>query len=114
MKIDDLLKLLDAGFSKNDIFTLLGQQNEAPVQDAQQEATEQQAQEAQPAKDAQQAAPAKEAQQAAPVDDKRLKDIETKLNYVVDRFNYMAVQQSKQPEQDKKETIEDILSNFVK
>ena len=91
MKINDLMKLIDAGFSKEDIFNLLGENDPAPEAPAD---------------------PAPEA--SAPFDDKRLKEIETKLNYVVDRFNYMAVQNSKQPEQQNKETIEDILSTFVK
>ena len=99
MKINDLMKLIDAGFSKEDIFNLLGENDPAPEAPAD------------PAPEAP-ADPAPEA--SAPFDDKRLKEIETKLNYVVDRFNYMAVQNSKQPEQQNKETIEDILSTFVK
>ena len=48
----------------------------------------------------------------APEDD-RLKQLETKLDYVVNRFNYLAVQNSKQPEE-KTETIEDILASVIK
>ena len=46
-------------------------------------------------------------------DDDRLTKLETKLDYVINRFNYLAVQQSQQPDQ-KDESVDDILASVVR
>ena len=92
MKIDDLVLLIKAGYTKADIEALGIAMNADPVPEVPADPTPE--------------TPAK------PEDD-RLKQLETKLDYVVNRFNYMAVQNSKQPEE-KAETIEDILASVIK
>ena len=92
MKIDDLVLLIKAGYTKADIEALGIAMNADPVPEVPADPTTE-----------------------TPVqpDDDRLKQLETKLDYVVNRFNYMAVQNSKQPEE-KTETIEDILASVIK
>ena len=103
MKINDIITLTQAGWTKDEIMSLVN--NEA--QDPQQPADPQQEQ--QPA-----AQPEQPAQQTAGVSlDDRFAQMETKLDYVINRFNYMAVQNSQQPDQPG-ETIEDILSSVVR
>lgn len=103
MKINDIITLTQAGWTKDEIMSLVN--NEA--QDPQQPADPQQEQ--QPA-----AQPEQPAQQPAGVSlDDRFAQMETKLDYVINRFNYMAVQNSQQPDQPG-ETIEDILSSVVR
>ena len=91
MKIDDLLTLINAGYTKADIEQLLISANQQPEQPQPQPQPEQQPQ---------------------PADD-RIKQLETKLDYVINRFNYMSVQNSRQPEQ-KTETVDDILSSVIR
>ena len=91
MKIDDLLTLINAGYTKADIEQLLISANQQPEQQPQPEQPEQQPQ---------------------PSDD-RIAQLETKLDYVINRFNYMSVRDSRQPEQ-KTETVEDILSSVIR
>ena len=103
MKINDIITLTQAGWTKDEIMSLVN--NEA--QDPQQPADPQQEQ--QPA-----AQPEQPVQQPAGVSlDDRFAQMETKLDYVINRFNYMAVQNSQQPDQPG-ETIEDILSSVVR
>ena len=45
--------------------------------------------------------------------DDKIKALETKIDYLVNRLNYIAVQGSKQPDEHK-ETVEDILSSMVR
>ena len=92
MKIDDLVLLIKAGYTKADIEALGIAMNADPVPEVPADPTPE-----------------------TPVqpEDDRLKQLETKLDYVVNRFNYMAVQNSKQPEE-KTETIEDILASVIK
>ena len=60
------------------------------------------------------AQPEQPAQQPAGVSlDDRFAQMETKLDYVINRFNYMAVQNSQQPDQPG-ETVEDILASVVR
>lgn len=102
MKIEDLVSLTKMGFSRDDIMRLVGNDTHAepaaPVDPEPEQA---------PAADPEPAVP------AAPVEDDRIKQIETKLDYVINRFNYMSVQNSKQPETGT-ETVDDILAKFVK
>lgn len=102
MKIEDLVSLTKMGFSRDDIMRLVG--NDTPADPA---APADPEPEQAPAADPEPAAP------AAPVEDDRIKQLETKLDYVINRFNYLSVQNSKQPETGT-ETVDDILAKFVK
>ena len=107
MKIDNLVLLLEKGFSKDEIMALCGEAQPSAAADpapaAQPEAA---------------AAPAQPEQQAAqqpaqqPADD-RLTKLETKLDYAINRLNYMAVQSSQQPAQ-QQESVDDILASVVR
>ena len=107
MKIDDLLTLINAGYTKADIEQLLISANQQPEQPQPQPQPEQ----PQPQPEQPQPQPQPE-QQPQPADD-RIKQLETKLDYVINRFNYMSVQNSRQPEQ-KTETVDDILSSVIR
>ena len=102
MKINDIITLTQAGWSKDEIMSLVnGEAQDQPQQPDQQPE--------QPA-----AQPEQPVQQPAGVSlDDRFAQMETKLDYVINRFNYMAVQNSQQPDQPG-ETIEDILSSVVR
>lgn len=98
MKIEDLVTLTKAGYTKADIEALgiaLGQIN-----------NEVKSEETKPAEEV------KPVEEVKP-DEDRLKQMETKLDYAINRLNYMSVQGSSQPEQ-KKESIEDILQSVLK
>lgn len=100
MKINDIITLTQAGWTKDEIMQLVN--SEQPEQPAP-EQPEQPAPEQQ-----EQSAP----EQQKPDDDK-IKQLETKLDYVINRFNYLAVQQSSQP-QGKEESLDDILASVVR
>lgn len=102
MKINDIITLTHAGWTKDEIMSLVnGEAQDQPQQPDQQPE--------QPA-----AQPEQPVQQPAGVSlDDRFAQMETKLDYVINRFNYMAVQNSQQPDQPG-ETIEDILSSVVR
>ena len=93
MKLDDLVLLIKAGYTKADI-EQLGIAVGVP------EVPEQLPVEEPPK------------QLDIPQDDERMKNLENKLDYVINRFNYMAVQGSNQPAQSE-ETVDDILKKFV-
>ncbi len=102
MKIDDLVLLIKAGYTKANIEQLgisMGLDEvhvEAPAEAPVEAPVEQ-----------------KEVEdKTAPVDD-RMTKLENKLDYVINRFNYMSVQQSAQPET-KVETVDDILASMIK
>ena len=102
MKINDIITLTQAGWTKDEIMSLVN----GEVQDQPQQP------DPQPEQPATQ--PEQPAQQPAGVSlDDRFAQMETKLDYVINRFNYMAVQNSQQPDQPG-ETIEDILSSVVR
>ena len=103
MKLDDLITLHNAGYTKEDIFKILGTDQPAPADPPEQ-------QPADPAPDAKQQEQPKP--EAAPADDK-IKQLETKLDYAINRLNYMAVQGSQQPA-GKEESLDDILSSVVR
>lgn len=93
MKINDIITLTQAGWTKDEIMSLVNNESQDQQPDPQ---------------------PEQPAAQPAPVSvDERLDKMQTQLDYVVNRFNYLAVQQSSQPEQPQ-ETIEDILSSVVR
>ena len=103
MKLDDLITLHNAGYTKEDIFTILGTEQSAPADPPEQ-------QQADPAPAETQEKPKPE---AAPADEDKIKQLETKLDYAINRLNYMAVQGSQQPA-GKEETIDDILASVVR
>lgn len=108
MKIEDLVSLTKMGFSRDDIMRLVGTDTPAePSAPAEPAAPADPEPEQAPAADPEPAAP------AAPVADDRIKQLETKLDYVINRFNYMSVQQSRQPETGG-ETVEDILASVIR
>ena len=102
MKINDIITLTQAGWTKDEIMSLVnGEAQDQPQQPDQQPE--------QPA-----AQPEQPLQQPAGVSlDDRFAQMETKLDYVINRFNYMAVQNSQQPDQPG-ETVEDILASVVR
>lgn len=98
MKINDIITLTQAGWTKDEIMQLVNsEQPEQPAESEEQPAPEQQEQ------------PAPEQQP-----DDKIKQLETKLDYVINRFNYMAVQQSSQPNDGKTESVDDILASVVR
>ena len=100
MTINDLLALTKAGFTKADIEAMgiiQPQNNTKPEEKQEEKAEETKPEEVKP-----------EVQ-----DDDKIKALETKLDYVINRFNYMAVKDSNQPQQ-KEETIDDILAAMVR
>lgn len=98
MKINDIITLTQAGWTKDEIMQLVNsEQPEQPAEPEEQPVPEQQEQ------------PAPEQQP-----DDKIKQLETKLDYVINRFNYMAVQQSSQPNDGKTESVDDILASVVR
>lgn len=99
MKIEDLVMLTKAGYTKEDIDALgfFGKPEAAPEEQPEQLVIPDMKEEAKP---------------DAPEEDK-YKALETKLDYVINRFNYLSVQNSKQPDE-KGETLEDILSSVIR
>lgn len=102
MTINDLLALTRAGFTKADIeaMGIIQPQNTTKPEEAKPE-------EANPENT--------KPEEVKPEvqDDDKIKALETKLDYVINRFNYMAVKDSNQPQQ-KEETIDDILAAMVR
>lgn len=102
MKINDIIKLTQAGWTKDEIMSLVnGEAQDQPQQPDPQPAVQPEQPAAQPEQPAQ-----------LSMDD-RFAQMETKLDYVINRFNYMAVQNSQQPDQPG-ETVEDILASVVR
>lgn len=102
MKINDIITLTQAGWSKDEIMSLVNSE----AQDQTQQTDPQPEQ--QPA-----VQPEQPAQQSEVSIDDRFAQMETKLDYVINRFNYMAVQNSQQPDQPG-ETVDDILASVVR
>lgn len=98
MKISDLVMLTKAGFTKADI-EAMGILN--PVEEEAEVKPEE--------------VKVEEKVEEKPEDafDKRFKSLEEKVDYVVNRFNYLSVKESNQPEQ-KTESIEDILAKVIR
>ena len=93
MTIQEIITLTNAGWSKDEIMSLTsGEQAQQPEQPAEQPKPEQPAEQPKP---------------------DRMAQLETKLDYVINRFNLLAVQQSHQPDE-QKESLEDILSSVVR
>lgn len=98
MKIDDLVMLIKAGYTKADIEALGIAMGAEPENEPVPEVTE----------------PAPEEPKVEPVKDDRITNLETKLDYVINRFNYLAVKDSQQPAQAKTESVDDILASVIK
>lgn len=99
MKIEEIVLLTKAGYTKEDIEKLVASPVEAeavPVEVKQEEQIE-------PVQNP----------EVVPADD-RLTKLETKLDYVINRFNYMEVRNSKQPEAQAGETVDDILAKMIR
>ena len=100
MTIQEIITLTNAGWSKDEIMSLTsGEQPQQPEQPAEQPKQEQPAEHPKPEQPAEQP--------------NRLEQLETKLDYVINRFNLLAVQQSHQPDE-QKESLDDILSSVVR
>lgn len=99
MKIEDLVALTKAGYTKADIEALGILSSPEPKEETPAEPVE----------------PVEAESPKEPVTESpdRYKELETKLDYVINRFNYMSVQNSTQPEQ-KAESVEDILQSILK
>ena len=93
MKIEDLVMLSRAGFTKDEIMSFLTPDPEPAAQPDPQ--------------------PDPQPAQATQPDDDRLSKLETKIDYVINRFNYMAVKNSEQPAQ-QGETVDDILAKMIR
>ena len=101
MTIQEIITLTNAGWSKDEIMSLTsGEQAQQPEQPADQPKPDE--------KPAEQPKPEQPAEQP-----NRLEQLETKLDYVINRFNLLAVQQSHQPDE-QKESLDDILSSVVR
>lgn len=100
MKIEDLVSLTKAGYTKADI-EALGILNIPESEQKPAETTE--PVEAEPPKE----------EESKP-DNDRMSALETKLDYAINRLNYMSVQNSKQSETAKTESVEDILQSILK
>ena len=102
MKINDIITLTNAGWTKDEIISLVNTEAQDQPQQPDQQPEQPAAQSEQPV------------QQPAGVSlDDRFAQMETKLDYVINRFNYMAVQNSQQPDQPG-ETVDDILASVVR
>ena len=96
MKIDDLVMLIKAGYTKADIESLGIAMGAEP--------------ETEPAPAVAEPVPE---EPEAPKDD-RITNLETKLDYVINRFNYLAVKDSQQPAANPTQSVDDILASVVR
>ena len=95
MFINEILKLTDAGFTRDDIFRLLGDTpQEQPTQQEQHTPQEQPTQQEQTTQE-----------QTAPSTD-------TRLDYIINRLNLMAVNNSSNPAPTG-ENVDDILASII-
>ena len=102
MKITDIVALVNAGWTKDEIMSIVnGEQKQSEEVEI-------------PGEQEVEVQPVPEVKPEAAADEDRFKKLETKLDYVINRFNYMEVKNSRQPETDKTETIDDILSKIIK
>ena len=99
MKIEEIVLLTKAGYTKEDIEKLVASPVEAEAVPAE-------------VKQEEQIEPVQNPE-VVPADD-RLTKLETKLDYVINRFNYMEVRNSKQPEAQASETVDDILAKMIR
>lgn len=96
MKIDEIVMLIKAGYTKQDIDALVSvKEPEVKPEEVKPEAN-----------------PEVKTEVIEQHDDKTAQ-LETKLDYVINRLNYLAVKNSQQPEQGT-ETIDDILAKVIR
>ena len=93
MTIEDIVALTKAGFSKDEILALTGdpEQEKKPAEPEQE----------------------KKPEDPKP-DEKKPADIESinkRLDYLISKMNLVAVQNSQQPDSEKKETVDEILAS---
>lgn len=103
MKIDDLVLLIKAGYSKADIEQLgisVNASENKTAEIAGQEVIEEVKEKEVP-------------KEESNLFDDRFKALDTKVDYVINRLNYMSVQNSEQPNE-KTESLEDILNSIIK
>ena len=102
MKAEDVLELIRAGYTKADI-DALGIALEKPEEQKpeEQKPEEQKPEEPKPEK------------KEEPKPDDKVTALETKIDYLVNRLNLLAVQNSQQKDE-KTETVDDILSSLVR
>ena len=99
MKMDELLLLLKAGYTKSDIDALTADPKPEQPADPKPE----------------QPADPKPEQPADPKpDDDRLSKLETTMDYLVNRLNYLAVKGTDQPDQKHQQTADEILESIIK
>ena len=101
MDAKDILELIRAGYTKADI-DALGIALEKPEE---QKPEEQKPEEKKPEE--------KKPEEQKPEESDKVKALETKIDYLVNRLNLLAVQSSQQKD-DKKETVEEILASVVR
>lgn len=101
MEIKDIMKLIDAGFSKDEIIKLANAKEEPSEPEP--KTDDAQTKDKEPAKE-----PAKEPEVSAT--EKKLDDIINGLQKVTETMQKSAMQRDRQPEQ---ESVEDILANII-
>ena len=100
MKAEDVLELIRAGYTKADI-DALGIALEKPEKKEEQKPEEQKPEEQKPEK------------KEEPKHDDKVTALETKIDYLVNRLNLLAVQTSKQKDE-QTESVDDILASMVR
>ncbi len=108
MDAKDILELIRAGYTKADI-DALGIALEKP--EKKEEQNPEKKEEQKPEKKEEQKPEKKEEQK--PEESDKVKALETKIDYLVNRLNLLAVQNSQQKDE-KTETVEEILASVVR
>lgn len=106
MEAKDILELIRAGYTKADI-DALGIALEKPEE---QKPEEQKPEEQKPEE---QKPEEKKPEEKKPEESDKVKTLETKIDYLVNRLNLLAVQSSQQ-KPEKTETVDDILASIVR
>ena len=105
MDIKDLMKLIDAGFTKDEIVRLLGDKPVEETKTTQTETKEEPKEPKEPEKQEEEKKP-----ESQPVNDPRLDDIIKGLQKVTETMQKTAVLDSRQPVQ---ESVDDILARII-
>ena len=104
MTIEDIVALTKAGFSKDEILALTGDPEQEKKKPEDPKPEEKKPEDPKP----------EEKPEDPKMDEKKPADIESinkRLDYLISKMNLAAVQKSQQPEE-KKETVDDILSSI--
>ena len=104
MDAKDILELIRAGYTKADI-DALGIALEKPEKKEEPKPEEKKPEEKKPEE--------KKPEEQKPEESDKVKALETKIDYLVNRLNLLAVQNSQQKDE-KTETVEDILASVVR